>query len=370
MRSRSVAGAVVALLAAHTATGQPPVQAPAYFVQSALDGSVLSERRALEKRSIASITKLMTALVALEHAAPDESVVVPPEAAGIGESTIHLRAGDRLTVRELVLGALVPSANDAATALALHVGGSIPAFATLMNAKARALGMRDSRFANPHGLDQEGHYSTARDIVRLARAAFRNPVIRQASRLRSVTIRGITFERTDDLASRLPQLIGGKTGQTSLAGWSQVAGAQGRGVAVYAVVLGGASREQRDADIEALLRWALAEYVPIAAVSATRTYAEAGTAYGRPPVELVAPKTIVRATRVGRPLVERVIAPTRVPLPVRKGQLLGEVRVLDGRRLVASSPLVAARDISAPGTLGKIGWYAERTVHHLVGLVT
>jgi D-alanyl-D-alanine carboxypeptidase (penicillin-binding protein 5/6) len=370
---RSLAFALVAvllLLAARTAGGQPPVNADAYVVQSALDGEVLAQHAATERRSIASITKLMTVLVALDHLRLDEIVVVPEEAAQIGESTIYLWPGERISVRDLVRGALVPSANDAATVLALQVSGSLPAFAALMNAKARALGMRDTRFANPHGLDQEGHYSTARDVVKLARAAFRNPVIRQTSSLRSVVIDGITFESTDDLAASLPELIGGKTGHTLLAGWSEVAAAQGRGVAVYAAVLGADSRESRDADLEALLRWGLAEYVPIAAVSAERVYAEAETAYGKPSVQLVAPRTIVRAARLDRSLVERVVAPTRVSLPVRKGQRLGEVKVFDGSRLVASSALVAASEVAAPGFFGRLGWYAERTVHHLVGFVT
>jgi D-alanyl-D-alanine carboxypeptidase (penicillin-binding protein 5/6) len=362
--------AVVALLASHTAGGQPPIHADAYVVQSALDGEVLAQHAASERRSIASITKLMTVLVALDHLRLDEIVVVPDEAAQIGESTIYLWPGDRISVRDLIRGALVPSANDAATVLALHVSGSLPAFAALMNAKARWLGMRDTRFANPHGLDQQGHYSTARDVVKLARAAFRNPVIRQTSRLRSVVIDGITFESTDDLAARLPQLIGGKTGHTSLAGWSEVAAAQERGVAVYAAVLGASSRESRDSGLEALLRWGLGEYVPIAAVSAERVYAEAETAYGRPAVQLVAPRTIVRAARLDRSLIERVVAPSRVALPVRKGQRLGEVKVFDGTRLVASSALVAASDVSTPGPFGKLGWYAGRTVHHLVGFVT
>jgi D-alanyl-D-alanine carboxypeptidase (penicillin-binding protein 5/6) len=370
---RAALAVVVALaaLAAPVAAAPPPsVLAPAYVVRSGVDGSVLAARAAAERRAIASITKLMTVEVALRHAALDDVVTVSPLAAGVGESTIGLVAGERVTVRDLVLGALVPSANDAATALAIHVGGSIPDFVALMNARARALGMRDTRFANPHGLDEQGHVSSARDTITLLRSALRNPFVREAARLPRATIAGRVYEARNDLAGTFAPLVGGKTGHTSQAGWSEVAAARGPGVIVYATVLGEPSREQRNADLEALLRWGLDEYRPVAAVSASRTYAVASTPYGRAPVRLVAPRTIVRAARVGRPLLERIVAPTRVDLPVERGRRLGEVRIYDGTRLVAMSPLVAAETIAEPGALGKAGWYARRTVHHLAGLVS
>jgi D-alanyl-D-alanine carboxypeptidase (penicillin-binding protein 5/6) len=372
MRRAALAAVVaVAALATPVAAAPPPtVQAQAFVVRSGLDGSVLAERAPAERRAIASITKLMTVAVALRRTGLDDVVTVSPLAAGVGESSVGLYAGQQLTVRELVLGALVPSANDAAAALAIHVGGTIERFVKLMNARARELGMRDTRFANPHGLDQIGHLSSARDTVTLLRAALRDPFVRQAARLPEATIGGRVFEARNDLAGTFAPLVGGKTGHTTQAGWSEVAAARGPGVVVYASVLGEPSRERRNADLEALLRWALAEYRPVAAVSASRTYAIAETTYGRDPVRLVAPRTIVRAARVGRPLLERIVAPTRVGLPVERGSRLGEVRIYDGTRLVASSPLVAAESVAEPGALGKTGWYARRTVHHLVGLVS
>lgn len=360
-----------AAFAAGAAAAPPSVSATAYILVNPQSEEILVERAADRRLPMASTTKIMTAIVTLERTKLTDTVVVPRTAASAGGSSSGLVPGERLSVRTLLTGLMIASGNDASIALADHVGrGSEARFVRYMNAEARDMRLTNTRFANPHGLDQEGHYSTARDVVKLARAAFRNPVIRQTSSLRSVVIDGITFESTDDLAASLPELIGGKTGHTLLAGWSEVAAAQGRGVAVYAAVLGADSRESRDADLEALLRWGLAEYVPIAAVSAERVYAEAETAYGKPSVQLVAPRTIVRAARLDRSLVERVVAPTRVSLPVRKGQRLGEVKVFDGSRLVASSALVAASEVAAPGFFGRLGWYAERTVHHLVGFVT
>jgi serine-type D-Ala-D-Ala carboxypeptidase (penicillin-binding protein 5/6) len=369
----AIAVATLAALVGGSAAGaQPKLDAKAYYVQSGYDGTVLAERNASERRAPASITKLMTVLVALEHARLDDVVTVPAAATGLGESTIFLRAGEQVSVRDLAIGALVPSANDAATTLAFHAGGgSIPRFVELMNEKARRLGLRDTHFMNPHGLDEPGHFSSARDAVRLVRAALRNPFIRRSVALDHATLaNGRSFETTDDLLSRYASLLGGKTGHTADAGWSQVAAARSGGVTVYASVLAVASRSQRNDELEKLLRWALREYRRVAAVAAGRTYARVRTGYDRPDVRLVALRPVVRPVRAGRPLVERVAAPAAIALPVERGRRLGEVRVYDGRRLVAASPLVAAEAVSEPSGLGKAAWYAKRTLHHLGGFVS
>ncbi len=366
---------LVVLAAAVAAAGSaapPPVAAPVYVVESAVDGTTLAARNATRRHAIASITKLMTVLVALEHADADDRVVVSAAATRIGESTVNLRPGARLTVRDLAIGALLPSANDAAMALALHVGrGSEARFVALMNAKAVRVGLRGTHFTNPHGLDEPGHYSTARDVVRLLRVALRNPFVRTwSTRTRATLSSGRTVETTDDLLARLPSLIGGKTGHTEDAGWAQVAAATARGVTVRAAVLGAATREARNADLEALLRWALAQYRSSLVVDPKRTYATVDPGWGLPGLRLVARAAVVRPTPVNRPLVEHVVA-VRVPaLPVRRGQRLGEVRVYDGARLVARSPLVAAREVGEPGALRKAGFFARRTWHHLTGFVS
>jgi D-alanyl-D-alanine carboxypeptidase (penicillin-binding protein 5/6) len=353
-------------------TGAPPVHAAAYVVVSGVDGGVLAQRAAAVPRPIASITKLMTVLVALDHLSLDDVVVVPRSATRIGEATIELRAGERISVRELVEGVLIPSANDAATALALAASsGSIDRFVAWMNEKAQALGLADTHFVNPHGLDVPGHVSSARDIVTLLRAALANPVIRRyAATERAELSGGREVETTDDLLSRFPPLVAGKTGHTNGAGWSEVAVAKKGAVSVYASVLGEPSRESRNADLESLLSWGLVQYRHVRAIDQRRVYATARASYGRPAVNLVAARSVVRLQRVGVPLVERVVAPTDVTLPVRKGERLGDVRIFERGRLVARSPLVAARSVAKPGALGRARWYATRTLHHLASLVS
>ena len=363
----AVALAVAVAAASALAAAPPPaVQAEAYYVQNTATGEVLAQHRERERLPIASITKLMTALVALERAELDELVTVNRRAAAVGESSIHLEAGERIPVRDLLTAALVQSANDAANALAAHVGrGSVPRFVALMNAKARRLGLTDTHFVNPDGLDAPGHVSSARDVTKLARVAMRHPFVRETVRIVEGTAGGRRITTWNDLLSTFPRLLGVKTGHTNAAGWSQVAAARGDGVTIYATLLGGRTRDGRNADLAALLSWGLSRYRASWSIASGSVYATAATAYGRPRVRLVAAKPALRVVHVERTLLERVVAPIEVALPVRKGQRLGEVQVLDGATVVASSPLVAAESIARPGRADRVRFYAGRTVHHL-----
>jgi D-alanyl-D-alanine carboxypeptidase (penicillin-binding protein 5/6) len=346
----------------------PVTDARAYLVANPATGDVLASRNADQRVAIASITKLMTVLVVLDRAKLGDVVTVDPRAAAVGESSIPLLGGEQLTVRDLVEAALIQSANDAADALALHVAPSFTAFAALMNAKAAELGLRDSHFVRPDGLDAPGEWSTARDVTRLAWTAMRIPFVRQTVRKESDTIAGGRVLHTwDDLLSSFPGLIGVKTGHTAEAGWSQAAAVRGRGVTLYATILGEPTRDQRNADLAALLAYGLAQYTVVEAVRTGRTYATVRLPFGRKPVELVAARPFRTVARIGAPLVETVTAPTAASLPVRAGQQLGEVTIRDGSRVLARRPLVASRSVGRPGTAARIGWYAGRAARHMVG---
>ena len=296
------------------------MQAQAYIVQSSVDGHTLAARRADAPRAMASITKLMTALVALEHLSLDDVVTVPPVAARIGESTLDLRAGQRISVRDLLIGALVPSANDAATTLAVAAGGSEARFVALMNRKAAELGLRGTHYRNPHGLDEPGHVSTARDIAVLVRDALRVPVIRRYAGMSRATLSdGRVVESTDNLLGRFGGLVGGKTGHTSDAGWSQAAFARSGGVGITAVVLGSPTEAQRDGDLAALLRFGLDSYRRVTVVDPGRTYATLPVGWGLAPVPAVAPRRIVRPASTDRPLTERVVVPGVARASGRRG---------------------------------------------------
>ena len=361
----------VSAVSADAQRAEPQIAAASWYLVGE-DGSVLARGEPGSPRAVASITKLMTAVVALEQARLTDLVRVSPSAASIGESTVYLRAGEELSVADLIRATLIPSANDAAQALALHVGrGSADRFVGLMNAKAEELGLSDTNFENPHGLDESGHVSSARDATALVRYALGVPFIRDALSRSTVSLPdGRTFPTTDDLLVTWPPLVGGKTGHTVAAGWSQAAAAARSGVTVYGTVLGSNARGTRNDALRELLEYGLDQYLRVQVIDAGRAYVTAETGYGQPDVDLVAPRSIVRMLRSGKPLVERVVAPTTLALPVADSQIVGRVEVYDGSRLVASSNLVAAESVADAGFLAKVRWYATRTVANVWEIVS
>jgi serine-type D-Ala-D-Ala carboxypeptidase (penicillin-binding protein 5/6) len=365
-----VAALAVSAAPAHAGGPAPVPDARAFYVVNASNGEVIAAHDASVELPIASITKLMTALVALDHLRPDDQVTVTGYAAQVGESRIPLVAGQRIAVRDLLKGALIQSANNAADALATAAaGGDVERFVGWMNERARALGLHHTHFSRPDGLDAPGHVSSARDVAVLAQVAMHSPVVRALVRERSATIEsgGFVVHTWNDLLGAVPGLIGVKTGHTDDAGWCQVAAVRRGGYTIYAVILGSPSRGQRNADLRRLLAWGVSQYRTLPVVRRA-VYAHVAIGYGRAPVGLTVSKPLVRVVRVGRPLVERVVAPTAVELPVRRGERLGTVQIWAGRKLLGMRPLLAARTVARPGPGGRLRWYATRTGHHLLGL--
>jgi D-alanyl-D-alanine carboxypeptidase (penicillin-binding protein 5/6) len=358
------------VLAAPAQGAVPAVHASAYLVEDARTGEVLAASNPDAHLPIASITKLMTVLITLEHHKLTDVVTVDPRAAAVGESTVNLRSGEQLTVSDLLKAALIQSANDAADALALSVAPSYAAFADLMNAKAVELGLRDSHFVRPDGLDLPGEYSSAADATKLGRLVMRTRFVRETVREETETIAGGRVLHTwDDLLSEFPQTIGVKTGHTGAAGWCQVAAARARGVTIYATLLGAPTRSVRNTDLQSLLAWGIAQFRVVSLVQRDRAYAEVELPYGKAPLALRAVKPFLGVVRIGRPLTERVVAVRAVSLPVHTGAVLGHVEVWSGKRLLVRRDLVASRTINKPGVVGRLGWYAGRAGHNLLHLL-
>jgi D-alanyl-D-alanine carboxypeptidase (penicillin-binding protein 5/6) len=364
-----VVAAAALALAAPALGAAPQVSGRAWIVENGSTGEVLLAHNARARVPIASITKLMTVLLTLEHAHLNSVVVVSPQAAAVGESSAGLVAGERLTVRDLLNAALVASANDAADALASYVGrGSETSFVSLMNARARRLGLRSTHYVRPDGLDAPGHVSSARDVTYLARLLMHRPAIRQIVRQRAATIAGGRVLHTwNDLLYSYPGIFGVKTGHTSAAGWNEVAAARRGGVSIYATLLGSPDRSTRNRDLAKLLDWGFSRYERVRPVVGGRAYAQAKLEYGRRPLALVAARSFRPFVRVDRPLVRRLVYPDTARLPVSRGQSLGQVRVYQEGRLLGVVPLVAARSVSSPGIAGRTAWYAGRTLRNVAG---
>src|SRR5262245_32760974 len=318
MRRLILAAAAAVAFAAPAHAAPQLADSRAWFVVNGSNGEVLAAHDANARVPIASITKLMTVLVALQHLKPSDTVTVTGGAAQVGESRIPLHSGQRITVHVLLEGALIQSANNAADALAAAASnGDVPRFVGWMNARAEQLGLRHTRFVRPDGLDAPGHVSSARDVATLARVAMHVPVVREIVAKRTDTIEGgaVTVHTWNDLLGVFPGLIGVKTGHTDDAGWCEVAAARRSGYTIYAVVLGSPTRAQRNVDLERLLTWGVAQYRTLPLVR-PQTYAWTTAPYGRKPIPLVAVNSLVRVVRVGHPLTERIVAPTAVSLPV------------------------------------------------------
>ena len=370
MKCRLLVPAIAALALVPPGLGAPPqVAGRAWLVENGATGQVLLAHNAYRPVPIASLTKLMTILLTLEHTHLNDVVTVSREATEAQDSTVTLRAGERLTVRELLEASLIASANDAADALASYVGhGSEDRFVAMMNARAKQLGLRETHFVRPDGLDAPGHLSSAHDVTFLARLLMHHAIVRQIVRMRVATISdGHVLHTWNDLLYSYPGIFGVKTGHTSGAGWNETAAAHRRGVSIYATLLGSPDRSTRNADLVKLLDWGFSRYVAVRPVVKGHAYASALLGYGRHPLDLVAAGTPRLVVPVSRPLVRRVVFPDVVSLPVAEGQSLGQVRVYQGGRLLAAVPLVASRSSSRPGVAGRVGWYATRTLHHMAG---
>lgn len=330
----------------------PEVGAPAAIAVEVSTGDVVFERRPDNQRSIASTTKLMTALVAFEREADlAKTFAVPAYPGAAVESVAGLHAGDRMTMRDLLGGLLLPSGNDAANAIAVGVGGSVPQFVRMMNDKAREIGIR-ARFRNPVGLDASGHHASPADLVKITLLLRQYPDFRRIVNAKSLRLESASPEITVTNRNRLVQteewVDGAKTGHTRKSGYSLVGTGKRNGVSVITVVLGTDSEAERDADSLALLRYATASYKRSAVLKQGATVADLRLRYRDQTVRVVADETVRRTIRRDERTTTRVVGlPSDVEGPLAAGEPLGTIEVVQRGRVVARVPAVTAEAVVA-----------------------
>ena len=237
---------------------------PSAIVIDSKSGRVLYEKNGYDKRNIASLTKILTAIVTVENVKLDEVVKIKTGSNSIGGSTVGMKKDDEITVRALMYGMLMESGNDCAYALAEYVGNDIENFANMMTEKAKSIGAKDSNFLTPHGLDKEGHYSTAYDMAIITRYALNNKVINEIVGTNTIDIKfgktTKTFSNTNRLLRTYPYADGVKTGFTNGANRCLIASATKEELRVIAVVLGSETTDIRFNDTKNLLEYALNSY--------------------------------------------------------------------------------------------------------------
>lgn len=239
----------------------PAIRAESFLLIDAASGRHLASKNAHTRRAVASTQKLVTALVIVESGNLDKPVTVLSSDLRVEPTVLGLRAGETYTRRHLLYAFLIKSCNDVANVLARDNAGSVSAFAAKMNARMRALGCQNSNFRNPHGLTAPGQYSTAHDMARVAMAAYRNPVIRDAVRRPSYTFRRnngqiVTLQSTNHLLGVMPECNGMKTGYTVAAGRCLISTASHAGRDVILVQLGTRTKYIWD-DGRLLMSWGL-----------------------------------------------------------------------------------------------------------------
>lgn len=337
----------------------PPVGAAGIHAASAVlmdaeSGRVLYEHDAHHPRLIASTTKLLTALVAVEQTADlDEVVTIKGEWLGSEGSSIYLKAGEEITLRGLLYGLLLQSGNDAAMSIACHVAGSEADFVALMNQKAAELEMKDSSFANPSGLNDDNHYSTAYDLALLARACLDNETVAEICATQAVTVGTRTFINHNKLLSRYEGCVGMKTGFTEKAGRTLVSAATRDGQTLICVTLNDGDDWN---DHAKLLDYGFATFP-------RQVLCRTGEVYGCVTVEgsLIPSVAVETQGELGYPLTEAEESVMEIELlqsvsaPLAPGVQLGELRWrLDGE-VIAEMPLVssnaAGMDVREPMSL-------------------
>jgi serine-type D-Ala-D-Ala carboxypeptidase (penicillin-binding protein 5/6) len=327
----------------------PEVEARAWILVDAESGRYLAGENPDEQLQIGSVNKIMTALVVLDEGVDlEEEVTVSSEAesfVGTTYSNVGLILGERVTARDLLTAALIPSGTDAAYALAEYTGdGSVENFVGMMNEEASALDLTNTNFETPAGLDTTGNYSSARDLAKLARESLEYPLFAELVGTSDATIstqnREIEIFSTNQLLTSYPPATGVKTGTTPQGGANLVSSAEAGNESYIAVVLG-AEDEERFRASEAILEYAFARYESEALVSQDEVYEEAALPYRRGEfVELAAAEEVSAAVDDSSE-VERRATIEELPPSAGAGEELGEVEVLVDGQSVGRSPLVA-----------------------------
>lgn len=352
-------------LGASAAAPAPAVAAPprlsadaAILVQPDTE-DVAFRSHSTQRLPIASTTKLMTALLTLERADLDDTVTAVNYRASPLESLMGLHAGDRVTIRDLMEGLLLASGNDAATTLAVRVGGSERRFVAMMNQRARELGLSDTHYANPVGLDDPENYSSAQDLAKLALVLLQNRFFARTVDRRSAEVDMGGRERTiinrNTLVRTVGWMDGVKTGHTSIAGYILVGAAKRHGVRLVSAVLGTPSEAARDADTLALMKWGLRRYQRTAVLKRGRQVATTKLDFRDETVPVVAGRSLQAVVRRGQKADIRVSGvPGELSGAHRKGERVGTITVTYRGRTLGKVPAVLAQDVAAAGITDKV----------------
>jgi D-alanyl-D-alanine carboxypeptidase (penicillin-binding protein 5/6) len=349
----------------------PSLSAGAAVLMDWRTGQVLFERNAFRRRDPASTTKVLTALIALERAHLNDQVKISRRASLTPGSSMYVKQGETYSLHDLLHGLLLRSGNDAAVAIAEHVSGSVEAFAKLMTERAQELGAKDSHFANPHGLTDPQHWTTAYDLALITRTALRNPTFAAVVALRERPLsfeyldRDVVLHNTNRLLHIMPEADGVKTGTTAAAGACLVASATRADQKLIAVLLHDGNRWN---DSARLLQWGFTSF-QLAFMGkegeVLRTVPVKNGKVTEVPLRLVGdlpvvtPRTSKEAPTLTVQLNGELVA------PLKKGQMVGRATASHGKIIYASTELMVAQDVPKASLFDKINRSMQPLLHWL-----
>jgi len=338
----------------------PKIDSPSCVVMDAASGEVLFQRDARSKRAPASLTKIMTLVLTLEDVAQgkvalQEEAVASENAWELGGTEVWAEPGESMPLEEWIKSVAVGSANDGAVVLAEHLSGTIEAFCDRMNERAKELGMTDTVYKNPHGLDEEGHVTTAMDIAILSRHAVNVPHLLDYTKIYQTGFRGgeNVLTNFNKLVYLYPGCDGLKTGMTNKSGYCISATAKKGSSRFIVVLMGAATPEQRQNDAWRLLDWAFANFRSIEIAKAGEVICQAKVLKGKTDTVDVLPHRPLAVTlgKDEKGDVRRTISLNRIVAPINAGDPIGEMVVEVDGRVISRIPLVAGSSVVRAGFL-------------------
>jgi serine-type D-Ala-D-Ala carboxypeptidase (penicillin-binding protein 5/6) len=359
------------VLCATAGAKEPHPLAKSWALVDGRTGEVLLSHAGNERRLIASTTKLMTAYVAMKDLPLGKIVEAQPYEYEYGESVMGLQAGEKVSVHDLLYGLIMLSAGDAAHTLAVDAAGTQKKFIGQMNRYAAALGLTNTHYANPVGLDEKGNYSSALDLATLTEELQKDPAFAKIADAREATLRSFSPPRhiksINELLEMAPWVTGVKTGHTWKAGYVLVGSGSRHGIRLIAVAIDAPTDETRFSDCLELLEWGFRQYHRRKAIKAGEELATPAIRYSGGELPLKVGHSLTVAMREGQGVEVEVDAPAKVTGPISRGAKLGSATIsVDGLR-AGTVPLLASRRVPAAGFFDKARGYVSEHPIPLAG---
>lgn len=332
---------------------QVETHSPSYILMDKSTGSVLLKKNENETLPMASVTKIMTMLLTFEeiekgNLSLEDKIIASANASSMGGSQIYLKENEEMSLETLIKSIFVASANDACVAIAEKIGGTVDGFVNRMNERAKELGLKNTSFKNPHGLDDDGHYSSAHDLAVISRELMKYD-IRKYTTIWQDTIRNgeFTLTNTNKLIRFYPDATGLKTGSTSKAGYCMSATAQKGNMELIAVVLGADTSKNRFNDAKALLDYGFSNYKILSLVKKETKIGDCDITYGKEEKVSVYPKEnvdwLIKANDKSQ--IKTEIQTDKLSAPVKKGQKAGMMYFFKDGKEIARMELVCERNV-------------------------